>query len=189
MTAQALDGGFTAQAEQSSQAFRAILESFARPGTIWPLTGATPPAPLSVAAGTALLTLADTTTPMFLAGSADCPAVREWLTFHVGAPLVGPDQAMFAVGAWPDLAPLDRFHPGDPDYPDRAATLIVLMDQLSHSGARLTGPGIATEAHLSLPEIEAFRRNSARFPLGLDFLFVAGNQIAGLPRSTKVETV
>jgi alpha-D-ribose 1-methylphosphonate 5-triphosphate synthase subunit PhnH len=187
MTTQALDGGFTAQPEQAARAFRAILESVARPGTIWPLTGAKPPAPLSIAAGTALLTLADATTPVFLAGGVDCPAVRQWLTFHVGAPLVGPDRAMFAVGFWADLTPLDRFHPGDPDYPDRAATLIVLLDQLSQTGARLTGPGIATEARLSLPEVGAFQRNAARFPLGLDFMFVAGSQIAGLPRSTKVE--
>ena len=189
MTMQSLDGGFAAPPEQAAHAFRAILESIARPGTLWPLTGATPPAPLSVAAGTALLTLADTTTPLFLAGAADCPAVREWLTFHVGAPLVGPGEAMFAVGTWPDLLPLDRFHAGDPEYPDRAATLIVLMDQLSVSGARLTGPGIETEARLSLPEVAAFQRNAGQFPLGLDFLFVAGAQVAGLPRSTKVEAV
>ncbi|MDO8884637.1 phosphonate C-P lyase system protein PhnH [Pseudotabrizicola sp.] len=187
MTAQALSGGFSNPPHQSSHAFRAILESFARPGTLWTIRGAQPPAPLSVAAGTALLTLADGTTPVHLAGDADCQPVRDWITFHIGAPLVAPQQAMFAIGRWESLAPLSRFHIGAPDYPDRAATLIVLMDGLSNSGAHLTGPGIATKTLLSLPEIAAFQDNAARFPLGLDFLFVAGNRVAGLPRSTKVE--
>lgn len=187
MKAQALSGGFATPAEQAAHAFRAILESMARPGTIWTVAGATPPAPLSVAAGVVLLTLADGTTPLHLAGDVDCAEVRDWLTFHVGAPLVGAERAMFAVGRWDDLTPLDRFAPGDPAYPDRAATLIVLMDTLSNTGARLTGPGIETEAWLSLPDPVAFEDNGARFPLGLDFLFTAGERVAGLPRSTKVE--
>ena len=187
MTAQALSGGFSSPPEQAAHAFRAILESVARPGTIWTLGGAQPPAPLSVAAGTALLTLADGTTPVHLAGDVDCPQVRDWITFHIGAPLVAAERAVFAVGRWPDLTPLGRFHQGDPDYPDRAATLIVLMDDLTHSGARLTGPGIKDHAGLSLPEIEAFQQNAAQFPLGLDFLFTAGDRMAALPRSTKVE--
>ncbi|MEO0766502.1 MAG: phosphonate C-P lyase system protein PhnH, partial [Pseudomonadota bacterium] len=32
----------------------------------------------------------------------------------------------------------------------------------------------------------AFQRNAMLFPLGLDFMFTSGAQIAALPRSTKV---
>lgn len=187
MTGIALGGGFSHPPEQAARAFRAVLEAVARPGRIWTVEGAVPPAPLSVAAGTVLLTLADGTTPVHLAGDADCQPVRDWITFHIGAPLVGAGQAVFAVGRWQDLLPLGRFHPGDPDYPDRAATLIVLMDDLTNAGARLTGPGIKDAAQLSLPEIAAFQRNAAQFPLGLDFIFTAGDRVAALPRSTKVE--
>jgi len=188
MTATSLSGGFSSPPEQSATAFRAVLESVARPGTIWALGGAQPPEPLSVAAGTVLLTLADGTTPVHLAGDANCQQVRDWITFHIGAPLVDAKQAVFAVGRWQDLTPIGRFHHGDPDYPDRSATLIVLVDGLTNSGARLTGPGIATDAWLSLPEIAAFQSNTAKFPLGLDFLLTAGAHMAALPRSTKVES-
>lgn len=186
MTQLALSGGFSNPPEQAARAFRAVLEAVSRPGTIWTVEGAVPPAPLSVAAGTVLLTLADGTTPVHLAGAVDCQPVRDWITFHIGAPLVGAEGAMFAVGRWQDLLPIDRFHQGDPDYPDRAATLIVLMDDLANAGARLTGPGIRDAAHLSLPETAAFQRNAAQFPLGLDFIFTAGDRVAALPRSTKV---
>jgi alpha-D-ribose 1-methylphosphonate 5-triphosphate synthase subunit PhnH len=54
-------------------------------------------------------------------------------------------------------------------------------------GARLTGPGIETEARLSLPEVAAFQANRARFPLGFDCFFTCGDRVAGLPRSTRVQ--
>ena len=58
-------------------AFRSILQAMARPGTIHDLTGALPPPPLSIAAGVALLTLADPSTPVHLAGAADTRAAQE----------------------------------------------------------------------------------------------------------------
>lgn len=187
MNEQALIGGFADAPLQSSRAFRAVLEALSQPGEIRDLTGAEPPAPLSVAAGVVLLTLCDATTPLHLAGRFDCADLRDWVTFHTGAPLVAADAASFALGEWADLQPLDRFAIGLPDYPDRAATLIVEMPALTTTGARLTGPGIADVAHLSLPEVAAFQANRALFPLGFDCIFTAGAQVAGLPRSTRVE--
>ncbi len=189
MSAQTLDGGFTTPSTQSAHAFRAILDVLARPGTIHALQGAAPPAPLSPAAGAVLLTLCDATTPLHLAGAYDSQALRDWITFHCAAPLVTANQAMFALGTWEALHPLSRFAIGQPDYPDRAATLIVEMPNLAHNGARLRGPGIETTAQLNLPETAAFRANRAQFPLGFDCLFTAGNQIAALPRTTIVEDI
>ena len=187
MNPAALIGGFTDAPVQSSRAFRAVLEALSQPGTLRLLTGAEPPAPLSVAAGVLVLTLCDATTPLHLAGHFDTADLRDWVTFHTGAPLVAAEEARFAVGDWSGLQPLNRFALGQPDYPDRAATLIVEMPALSNTGARLTGPGIAGHATLSLPEVAAFQANRALFPLGFDCLFTAGQQVAGLPRSTKVE--
>ena len=150
------------------------------------LSGATPPAPLSVAAGTAILTLCDADTPLHLAGRADTADTRAWIAFHTGAPIVEPTRAVFAVGTWQALLPLDPYPLGRSDYPDRSATLIVEMDALNDSGPTLTGPGIETQASLSLPERAAFQANHARFPLGLDFLFTCGDRVAALPRSTEV---
>jgi len=187
MTVDSQIGGFNTPALQSARAFRAVLEALARPGTIHTIEGATPPAPLSMASGVALLTLADSTTPVHLAGDADCQTVRDWLAFHIGAPLVAAEAADFALGKWDALFPVSRFRIGAPDYPDRSATLIVDMNRLANDGPTLTGPGIATSTRLTLPETKAFAANHALFPLGFDVLFTCGDRIAGLPRSTRVE--
>jgi alpha-D-ribose 1-methylphosphonate 5-triphosphate synthase subunit PhnH len=187
MNISALDGGFTDAAVQSSQAFRAALEAMARPGSLHAITGALPPAPMSPAAGALLLTLCDSTTPLHLAGAHDCSAVRDWVIFHCGAPLVDAQQAQFALGAWADLQPVSRFAVGLPDYPDRSATLIVETELLAAQGAQMRGPGIQTTAQLSLPEIAAFQANRALFPLGFDCFFTCGSTLTALPRSTQVE--
>lgn len=186
MDAQALSGGFTDPAIQSAYAFRQMMNAMARPGTLYHVDGAEPPAPLSPAAGSVLLTLCDTDTPVYLAGDADTEAVRTWLAFHTGAPLTGPSHCMFALGRWDTLAPLSAYPIGTAEYPDRSATLIVECDTLATTGATLTGPGIKTQTQLSLPEVTAFQTNATHFPLGLDFILTEGNKVAALPRSTKV---
>ncbi len=183
-----LSGGFADAPVDAARAFRAALQAMARPGLIHTVAGAAPPAPLSVAAGVLLLTLADPETPLYLAGAHDCAAVREWITFHCGAPISSPCDAVLAVGRWSALAPLDAYQIGTPDYPDRSATLIVERDQIEGRGADLSGPGIAQEAYLSLPDIEPFQQNAALFPQGLDFYFTAGDRLAALPRTTQVRT-
>ena len=186
MLADTLTGGFSDPAVQSAHAFRAVMEAMARPGTVQDIAGAEPPAPLSKAAGSVLLALCDTDTPVYLAGAADCEEVRAWLAFHTGAPLVGPSHCMFAVGSWAELGPLSRYPIGTSEYPDRSATLIVETAQIAQSGATLKGPGIKDTAALSLPELAAFQDNQRHFPLGLDFFFTCENQVAALPRSTEV---
>lgn len=182
-------GGFADPPRDAAHAFRAALDALARPGRILRIAGGQAPAPCSPAAATLILTLCDTTTPLFLAPSHDTALLRDWITFHTGAPFSGPGTAAFALGTWEALHPVSRFSPGVAAYPDRAATLIVEMPALSPEGPRLTGPGIETEARLSLPEVAAFRANRARFPLGYDCFFTAGDRLAGLPRSTRVEEV
>lgn len=179
-------GGFSDAPIDSSHAFRAAMTVMARPGEIRTLTGAQAPAPLSEAAATLLLTLCDSETGVYLAGGADTPDVRQWLTFHTGAPLVDAAHADFAVGAWTDLQPIKAYRIGTSEYPDRSATLIVECPQLLQSGAVLSGPGIKDTAHLNLPDISAFHSNSMLYPLGLDFFFTSRTQVAALPRSTQI---
>jgi alpha-D-ribose 1-methylphosphonate 5-triphosphate synthase subunit PhnH len=189
MTQDVLSGGFADAPVQSARAFRAILNAMARPGTIHPVQGAHPPAPLSAAAGAVLQTLCDGGTPLHLAGPADCQNVRDWIAFHIGAPLVAAEDAAFAVGTWADLMPVHRFAIGRPDYPDRSATLVVELPRLTNHGPTLSGPGIETTASLSLPETAAFRANRALFPLGFDTIFTCGDRVAALPRTTRVEAI
>lgn len=187
MDADALAGGFADPAIDAARVFREVLQAMARPGRIARITGATPPPGLSVAAASVLLTLADETTPVHLAGTCDSAAIRDYLRFHTGAPISARKHAAFAVGDWAALAPLDDYALGTDEYPDRSATLIVEMPALSDAGARLTGPGIRSHAHLSLPEIGPFIANARHFPRGLDFIFTSGDAIAALPRTTRVE--
>lgn len=182
----ALTGGFANAPRDASFAFRALMNTMARPGTIETITGGTPPAPLSIAAGTLLLTLTDPDTGVYLAGAADTKDVRDWIAFHTGAPLVGPSHAMFALGAWVDLLPLEAYPVGTPEYPDRSTTLIVECDALQASGTKLSGPGIRDMAELSLPDPDLLAKNNAKFPLGNDFYFTCGDRLAALPRSTRI---
>ena len=178
-----LTGGFTDPARDSAEAFRAIMTAMARPGTIHRLCGAH--GPVSDAAACVLLTLCDPDTPVWLAPSVDSSDLRAWLAFHTGAPLAEPATAVFALGRWGEF-PLEAFPVGTPAYPDRSTTLIVEMDDLRPEGATLAGPGIETTAALALPETAFFRANAARFPLGLDTIFTAGDRVAALPRTTEV---
>ncbi|WP_306151795.1 phosphonate C-P lyase system protein PhnH [Roseovarius sp. MMSF_3281] len=187
MQSDALQGGFTDAPVQSAQAFRAAMNAMARPGRAETLDAATPPNPVSRAAGTLILTLCDPETPVFLGNSHDTPAIRDWITFHTGAPLVGPEMAAFALGDWAALQPIAQFRSGTAEYPDRSATLIVEVPELRTEGAVLSGPGIQETTLFSLPEVAPFQQNATLYPLGLDFFFTCDSQVAALPRSTKVE--
>ena len=181
----ALEGGFANASQDSARIFRAALNAMARPGQIETLSGISPPGPLSPAAAALLLTLADHETPVWLAGPHDCSAVRDWLAFHTGTCFTDRGQAAFAVGGWSDLAPLEGYRIGTSQYPDRAVTLIVEMEECVPSGTSLRGPGIETVATLGLPDEAVLDFNEARFPLGIDMFLVAGDRMAALPRSTR----
>ncbi|UWQ75338.1 phosphonate C-P lyase system protein PhnH [Leisingera sp. M658] len=179
-------GGFSNPPVVSAQAFRAAMNAMARPGRIEEITGAAPPHGVSVAAGSLLLTLCDPETGVFLAPDVDSEALRGWLAFHTGAPIVAAEQADFALGSWASLMPLDRFRIGTPEYPDRSATLIAEVPAFDAPNAVLSGPGIKDTAKMALPVLAAFQNNAMLYPLGVDFFFTFGTQVAALPRSTQI---
>ena len=179
-------GGFQNAPIEASYAFRAAMTAMARPGEIRTVVGAQPPAPLSVAAGTLLLTLCDPDTSVHLAGETNSDEVRSWLAFHTGAPIVPAEKANFAVGEWDDLMPLTQYHIGTPEYPDRSATLIVECQELKQQGAVLNGPGIKDTRRFSVPDSAALNVNARLYPLGCDFFFTAVDRVAALPRSTQI---
>lgn len=186
MDSAALEGGFATPSTDAARAFRQIMDAMARPGTITNVTGATPPAPMSAAAGAVVLTLCDPDTPLYLAGDADTPEIRAWVAFHTGAPLTDAGSCAFALGVWDALAPMAAYPQGTPAYPDRSATLIVERPTLTATGATLCGPGIRDTAALNLPDPDAFRANHRQFPLGVDVILTCGDQLAAVPRSTEV---
>ncbi|MDS9468946.1 phosphonate C-P lyase system protein PhnH [Paracoccus sp. MBLB3053] len=186
MSAAQLSGGFVDAPRDGAHAFRAVLNAMSRPGTIVELDAGHGPAPISPAAATVLLTLCDPTTPLHLAGSHDNPALRDWIAFHCAAPIVAVEQAVFALGTWQALQPLQGYSIGTPEYPDRSATLIVDGHDFDALPSRLTGPGIHDWAQLALPDARAFIANHTHFPLGWDAILTSGSRLAALPRSTEV---
>jgi alpha-D-ribose 1-methylphosphonate 5-triphosphate synthase subunit PhnH len=187
----ALQGGFADPPVAAAVAFRAALGALARPGRVRTLAGAAAPPGLSPACAALLLVLADAETPLWLPERLREGEVADWLRFHTNAPEAGRGAAMFGVGRWAELVPLEDWPADDPAYPDRSATLAVEVPALEGgSPLRLAGPGIRDSAAFApvLPDgaAEALRWNAARFPLGLDFFFTAGNRLAGLPRSTRI---
>ena len=181
----ALEGGFADRAMDAARIFRAALQAMARPGTVHEVAGALPPAPLSPAAGALALMLADHDTPVWLAPPLGDGPVRDWLTFHTGAPIARREEARFAFGRWDELLPLSDFPQGTPEYPDRSATLVVEVDGFGEAH-RLTGPGIREEAWLDRAGPGGAAGEPARFPLGLDFFLTCGNRLAALPRTTRI---
>lgn len=186
--ASALGGGFSKPAEDAARAFRVMLNAMARPGTIMELPACETPVGLSAAAGSAALTLLDADTLLYLTEDLAGSTVAGWLRYHTGAPKSNRGECQFAMGRWNELLPLSDYPTGSTSYPDRCATLIVELDELSNErGLVLRGTGTKDRAYLSLPDPELFIDNHAQFPLGLDFVFTCGQRVACLPRSTRVD--
>ncbi|MGI9450585.1 MAG: phosphonate C-P lyase system protein PhnH, partial [Geminicoccaceae bacterium] len=82
---------------------------------------------------------------------------------------------------------------GTSEYPERSTTILMQVQGLDDSlGARLTGPGIETEARLTIdgmpPDFwSQWFANQRQFPLGVDLILTAGDRIAALPRSISAE--
>lgn len=187
--------GLADPAHDAQRLFRAVLEGFSHPGRIVALPQ--PPAgvgPLSAAATAFVLTLVDRDTPLWLAPAFAMDAVRDFVRFHTGAPIVAREaEALFAVLTPDRAAMLDGFAIGTDPYPDRSATLVVEVPSLSTGPERfLRGPGIQSRAtaHVAgLPDSfwSAWKANSALFPCGVDVVFTAESELLALPRSITVE--
>ena len=186
--------GLADPGHDAQRLFRAVLDAFAHPGRIVSLPD--PPAgPGAICPATAayLLTLVDRDTPLWLAPEFDLPAVRDFVRFHTGAPIVAePDQAAFAVLAH-DAVSLDGFAIGTDPYPDRSATLVLEVPVLGAGPAKhWRGPGIDGRTAVAVGGLgadfwQAWGLNHALFPCGVDIVFAAGSQLLALPRSIAVE--
>jgi len=192
----AIQGGFRSPVFDSQSVFRAVMDAMARPGSrrrVATLTA--PPEPMSHLAGAVALALCDHDTPVWLDRHLSTPLVREWLGFHSGAavtPIATEAHFAFAAAA-DDLVALESFAQGSQEYPDRSTTIVLQVDSFD-TGVPLTlaGPGIertATIASSPMPRhfIAQWRQNHARFPRGVDLILVSRDEIACLPRTTRIE--
>ena len=182
--------GFADPVRDAQAAFRGVLAAMASPGGVHEVAdGLRTPAPLAPASAAMLLTLVDIDTPLWLDDAA-LPA-RDWTVFHTGAPLSQASHARFALALiCPDFT---HFSSGSDEAPEESCTLILQVRTLGTGPAfRLQGPGLREPATLrvdGLPDDFAARwaANHALFPRGIDIILCAGNQIAALPRSVRLE--
>jgi alpha-D-ribose 1-methylphosphonate 5-triphosphate synthase subunit PhnH len=179
--------GFADPVLDAQAGFRALLEAMSRPGRVRRIVP--PPAVpdgISPAAAAVLLTLVDATTPLRLGSDG---AVRAWVRFHCGCPLVR-DGAAFVLDPTASLRELEA---GTDEEPQGGATLVLEVESLEEAtGWRLTGPGIRDAHDLRVigvaPGFVAdWAWNRARFPRGVDAILCAGDRIAAVPRTVLIE--
>jgi len=187
-------GGQDNPAHDNQRIFRAILLTMAQPGTVtvlgnWPK----PPKGLHPAAAAVCLALVDMDTPLWV-GPQTPVDVTTYLSFQCGCPLTRKQEEC-AFGLVLDgngLPALDRFNPGEIEYPDRSATLIIQVASINlGSGVNLSGPGIRNDTLLHVEGLnpsfwQSMQQNSRRFPLGYDVILTTETEIVSLPRSVRV---
>lgn len=163
--------------------FAAVLGALSRPGSVHclPTPGTEP----------LVLALLDRECRVWAEDPLLEAAVR-----RTGASLVPSELAghvFLDLGTSAALARLARVTSGDPLYPDEGATVIAPARLGTGRELRLSGPGIEGEARLRLDGLHAgvwqVRADLCRYPLGIEMIFVDGNRIAALPRSTQVEEI
>ena len=188
--------GLSDPVRQSQQCFRAVLAATSRPGSIQTVPSpAACPDGWSPALTAIALSLLDQDTPVWLDPAAASPQAVAHLRFHCGCPIItDPQKAAFAIICSPESGPaLHRFSIGDPQYPERAATILLSVEGLTGGVAqRWTGPGIQTAVDVAprgLPAgfVAQWSDNHALYPSGVDVLLIAGTQVMGLPRSIAIQ--
>lgn len=197
-----LGAGFSDAALGSQSVFRAALHALSHPGRVVELAhDAQTPSHGHPASAALLLALLDPDCTLWLSPSFAGSESADWLRFHTGCVLVDtPEAAHFAWVAQGDECPrLDRFAQGSDAYPDQSTTCVVDVAALAANGPEawtLRGPGIRDSESLAvdgLPRTGAttfatqWSANHALFPRGIDMLLVAPRQLAGLPRTTRIE--
>ena len=197
--------GFADPTRDAQRAFRAVLDAVAHPTRSFPLAGpAEPPAALGRGLAAVALTLLDEDCTVWLGGQLARDAeVTAWLAFHTGARRVNEAGAAgFVITAPRALPPLESLALGTDEAPHLSATVVLDIrgctglpnTGLPNTGqARFTaaGPGIDGTAALAAPWApdsfaDAWHRNTANFPRGVDLLLVDDDTVAALPRTTRL---
>lgn len=179
-------------AEAQQTAFRAVLDGFARPGTLVPTQGDGADAVLMFLSAVLdeSVSLAD---PLGLLGVE----TRRLLL----APTASADQARFVLldGRQPPAA---AWQPtlGTLESPELGATLVLAVDALADTSVepaesvvrlRLQGPGIPGTCLVSVTGLDC-RWLAQRavwvgaFPLGVDLVLAAPHALVALPRTTRI---
>ncbi|MGV3553350.1 phosphonate C-P lyase system protein PhnH [Rhizobium sp.] len=115
---------------------------------------------------------------------------------RMGARSASLPDAQYVFGALDTasgVSALSELRVGSLSYPDDGATLFASARLGFGTGLRLTGPGVKDSISIAIdgidPSFWSLREKLIRYPLGFDLFLVDGNQIVGIPRSTKLEVL
>lgn len=169
------------QETRDNQAFETLLWALSRPGLARAL-----PAPGEAAIIAALL---DRECRAYAADPLLLPEIM-----RTGAEVadIGTSGYVFLTSS-AEAELLNAVAIGSDLYPDEGATVIVRAQLGAGASVRLTGPGVDGHVTLrvgGLPDgFWSLRAARMRYPTGFDLFLLDGDQVVGVPRSTKVEVL
>ncbi|MEO1063267.1 MAG: phosphonate C-P lyase system protein PhnH [Actinomycetota bacterium] len=190
------------EGERSQHAFRTLLDSLSRPGTIHRvpegvIVDGVPPALLLP------LAIADVEVSVAVLRSGDHADWGRLLTDATGARLAPMEAAACVTMLVPPTAEdVERLRRGSALAPESAARLAIQVDALSDGAdsidgdavvVELTGPGVDGAATLAISGVAAevviaIDQANAGYPAGLDTWFVStAGDVAAVPRSSRLE--
>jgi alpha-D-ribose 1-methylphosphonate 5-triphosphate synthase subunit PhnH len=168
------------------------MEAFSRPGQLQRLQialdafGEWDPGTVAL-----LLTLCDFETNVLLEPNND--GFASFLELHTGAQIVNSRSAAdFVAVSQPEPEyGLEDLRIGTDETPHLSATLLLQVKSFHEGTAvKLSGPGIKEPDTLFVNGLSSRffeRRNSFRFPRGVDVFLIADRELVGLPRTAKAE--
>lgn len=182
----------TPRAAREQATFRQLLDAMARPGTIAQAGAHGHASGANAYVVTVLEALLDH--EVAFATAPGNPELEESVLRVTASHLAPLEAADFIVadGAGAEAA-LRAAKEGDPEYPDRNATVVLLVDAIGQGEEMvLEGPGIngtrAVRVAGFAPGIRALRdERNAELPLGIDLVLLARDgQLTCIPRYTRV---
>ncbi len=177
------------------ETFRNLLQAFARPGSVRPAFQGATHRDEALEYVTGSLLDGESSLGLLRDEDIDIAAKIRLLTGCTQNP---PESADFVLaGDGSTIGRLAQLRTGDPDYPDRGATILYLIDEIHPEGGSWIwkGPGIEDEIRpglvgLDASELPGLRMVNHSYPLGLDAVFLdLSGRIAALPRSTRLTEV
>jgi alpha-D-ribose 1-methylphosphonate 5-triphosphate synthase subunit PhnH len=195
--------GFNDPVNDSQRIFRNALQALSHPGDIVELAPcAAIPKHAQPSAAVLLLALLDADSKLWLSPTIATSDAAHWIVFHTNCTLVTlPALADFAwAQSIDEMPPLNSFNQGTDEYPELSTTCLLNVaglesESISEPLLTLQGPGILGITQLCVTamkrdKIEIFlsqwQSNQQQFPKGIDVFLCGVNQIAGLPRTTKL---
>ena len=189
-----LIAGFQNPVADAQAVFRTTLSAMSEPGLPQNLPMAEGLDSLQAASWALLQALLDADVKVHLGDSVSTNKVCSNVLFHTGCELTADKtQADFIVCdlatalTW-DWRGLKR---GSERSPEHSATLIIQVDALQGEAYSVwQGPGIEHQRDMNTVLDKTFwlkRAAAMAFPLGVDVMLVAGQDLIGLPRTTQVQ--